>query len=53
MTNSAALRIILDHLQSLEGHDQALAIAAAERLWRSLETDELPDLGCLCDQAKS
>ena len=53
MTAAAALRIILDYLQSPEDRDQMLAIAAAERLWRSLEADELPDLACLSDQAKS
>ena len=39
MTNAAALRIILDYLQSPEDRDQELAIAAAERLWLSLETE--------------
>ena len=32
MTSAAALRIILDYLQSSEDSDQTLAIAAAERL---------------------
>ena len=43
MTNAGALRIVLDYLQSPDDRDQELAIAAAERLWLSLETEGLGD----------
>ena len=49
MTTAAALRIILDYLQAHGQRDQALAIAAADALWRRLETEgtltDVVDLG--------